>query len=87
MKEFINSIREKKLPKKTIVMIVGAVVVLIGLLLSEFTTGENKTPEEPYVSSEEYIKSTEKNLEKLLIPELEQYAERVRKLGIETKTY
>ena len=29
----------------------------------------------------------EKNLEKLLIPELEQYAERVRALGIETKTY
>lgn len=66
MKEFIKSIREKKMPKKTILMIVGAVVVLIGLLLSEFTTGENQTPEEPYVSAEEYIKNTEKNLEKLL---------------------
>lgn len=29
----------------------------------------------------------EKNLEKLLIPELERYADRVRELGIETKTY
>ncbi len=29
----------------------------------------------------------EKNLEKLLIPELERYADRVRALGIETKTY
>ncbi len=29
----------------------------------------------------------EKNLEKLLIPELEQYAQRVRNLGIETNTY
>lgn len=29
----------------------------------------------------------EHNLEKLLIPELERYAERVRALGIETKTY
>lgn len=66
MKAFIKNIREKKLPKKTIVMIVGALVVLIGLLLSEFTTGETETPEESYVSSEEYIKSTEKNLEKLL---------------------
>jgi hypothetical protein len=29
----------------------------------------------------------EKELEKLLIPELERYAERVRQLGIETNTY
>ena len=29
----------------------------------------------------------EKQLEKLLIPELEQFAERIRAVGIETKTY
>lgn len=66
MKDFINRIREKNLPKKTIVMIVGAVVVLTGLVLSEFTTGETETSEEPYITAEEYIKNTEKNLEKLL---------------------
>ncbi len=66
MKEFFNRIREKKLPKKTIVMIIGAVVVLAGLTLSEFTSEEPKSNEDPPFCAEDYIKKTEKNLEKLL---------------------
>ncbi len=66
MKEFINRFREKKLPKKTIVMIIGAIVVLVGLTLSEFTSQEPKTKAENTLCAEDYIKSTEKNLEKLL---------------------
>ena len=66
MKELINRIREKKLPKKTIVMIIGAVVVLAGLTLSEFTSVEQKITDENTLCAEDYIKSTEKNLEKLL---------------------
>lgn len=66
MKEFLNRIREKKLPKKNIVMIIGAVVVLAGLTLSEFTSEEPKPNEENTLCAEDYIKKTEKNLEKLL---------------------
>ncbi len=66
MKELLKRIREKNLPKKTVVMIIGAVVIFAGITLSELTAEKSKTDEENPVSAEDYIESTEKNLEKLL---------------------
>ncbi len=66
MKELLKRVREKNLPKKTVVMIIGAVVILAGLTLSELTARKSKTDKENPVSAEDYIESTEKTLEKLL---------------------
>ncbi|MBR4286277.1 MAG: hypothetical protein IKT55_01080 [Clostridia bacterium] len=66
MKELISRLREKKLPKKAIIMIACAVVVLAGLTISEFAAEEPKTNTEASVCADDYIKSTQKNLERLL---------------------
>lgn len=66
MKDLIKSFREKKLSKKSIILIVGAVVVAAGLLLSELTPETNEATEDNTVYAEQYIKQTEKNLQKLL---------------------
>ncbi len=66
MKELINNLREKKIPKKSLILIIGAVVVLVGLVLSEFNSHEPETTEDNTLCAQEYIKKTEKNLEKLL---------------------
>lgn len=66
MKELIKRVREKGLPKKTVVMIIGAVVILGGLALSELTDTKPKNDEDNSICAEDYIESTEKTLEKLL---------------------
>ena len=43
MKELLKRVREKNLPKKTVVMIIGAVVILAGIFF--LTSGKKKTGE------------------------------------------
>ena len=66
MKELINRIRAKKLPKKAVALIIGAVIILGVLVFSELSSGEVSTDEAEVITAEEYVKSTEKSLEKLL---------------------
>ncbi len=66
MKEIINRIREKKLPKKSVALIIGAVIILGALAFGELSSGEVTTDEDGVITACEYVKSTEKSLEKLL---------------------
>ena len=66
MKGIKKILGEKKIPKKTLALIVGAVVVLGLLLFGEFLPQESEITEDKAISSEDYIRKTEKNLEKLL---------------------
>lgn len=66
MKEFIRAFREKKLSKKSLALIIGAVAVVVGLSISEFTSDTEVTAEDSTVYAEDYIKQTEKNLQRLL---------------------
>ncbi len=66
MKEILNRFREKKLPKKSVALIIGAVIILGVLVFSEASNGNVSTDEDGVITAEEYVKSTEKSLERLL---------------------
>jgi stage III sporulation protein AG len=66
MKELIKSIRDKKLSKKSLVLLIGAIVIGIALVIGEITPESKATPEDNTVYAQDDIKQTEKNLQKLL---------------------
>lgn len=68
MKEFINGIRENKISKKHIIILcIGAAAILLLLSGSFSDTDDSETSSsQNFVSSADYIKKSEKNLENLL---------------------